>query len=79
MTGTVVSIILIGVVFFLYAILLAFLIWMIVDAAKQDKFWWIVLIFGLPILGAIIYYFTEKKHDYVKIPEGKIPSEKGKK
>lgn len=51
---------------FLYVLAAAFVIWMSVDAAKQDKFWWLVLVIGLPLIGAIVYYFVEKKGDYMK-------------
>ena len=53
---------------FLYVLLVTFIMWMVVDAAKQDKFWWMVLIVGVPIIGATVYYFTEKKGDYAKVP-----------
>lgn len=76
MTGTAVSFLLMGVAVFVYVVLLSFLLWMLVDAAKQDKFWWIVLILILPILGAVIYYFTEKQHDYVKMPGARNSSDK---
>jgi hypothetical protein len=49
-----------------YVISLAFWIWMIVDAAKQDRFWWLVFIICVPIIAAAVYYFTEKKHEYRK-------------
>lgn len=47
-------------------IIFSFSIWMLVDAAKQDRFWWIAIILGVPIIGPAVYYFTEKKHEYVK-------------
>lgn len=46
---------------------ISFILWMAVDAAKADKYWWIVLIVGIPLIGGIIYYFVEKKHEYAKI------------
>ena len=46
---------------------ISFILWMAVDAAKTDKYWWIVLIVGVPLIGAIIYFFVEKKHEYAKI------------
>lgn len=51
-----------------YLIVASFLIWMFVDAAKQDRFWWIVIILGVPVVGAAVYYLTEKKHEYAKAP-----------
>ncbi len=57
----------IAVCFILYVIAAAFILWMLVDAAKQDNFWWLVIILGIPIIGAIMYYFLEKKRDYVKV------------
>ncbi len=50
----------------------SFVIWMIVDAAKQDRFWWVVLILGVPFIGAAVYYLTEKKHEYAKVPSRHI-------
>jgi len=47
-----------------YIFLFAFILWMAVDASKQDKFWWVVLILGMPIVGATVYYFVEKHKDY---------------
>lgn len=57
----------IAVCFILYVIAAAFILWMLVDAAKQDNFWWLVIILGIPIIGAIMYYFLEKKRDYIKV------------
>jgi predicted membrane channel-forming protein YqfA (hemolysin III family) len=65
---------LMGIFIFIYVIAISFIMWMAIDAGKNDKFWWIVLIIGLPLVGAILYYFTEKKHDYAKIPEVKNSS-----
>lgn len=48
---------------------LSFMVWMVIDAGRQDKFWWIVFILGFPIVGAIVYFFVEKKHDYMKLKE----------
>lgn len=53
--------------FILYVVAAAFILWMLVDAAKQDNFWWLVIILGIPIIGAIMYYFLEKKRDYLKV------------
>ncbi len=44
----------------------SFTVWMSVDAAKQDRFWWIVMILGIPFIGPAVYYVTEKKHEYKK-------------
>ncbi len=51
-----------------YIITIAFTVWMAIDAGKQDRFWWLTLIIGIPIIGPAAYYFTEKKHEYVKAP-----------
>ncbi len=49
-------------------IIIAFTLWMVVDAAKQDRFWWVVIIWGVPGIGPAVYYLTEKKHEYAKAP-----------
>lgn len=49
-----------------YIFVIAFTLWMAVDAAKQDRFWWVVLIIGIPFVGSGVYFFTEKKHEYAK-------------
>ena len=54
------------VVYSAYIFVIAFTLWMAVDAAKQDRFWWIVLIIGIPFVGSGVYFFTEKKHEYAK-------------
>lgn len=46
---------------------LSFILWMAVDAAKGDKYLWVVLILGLPVIGALIYFFVEKEGDYMKL------------
>lgn len=51
-----------------FIIIFSFSAWMCVDAAKQDRFWWIVIILGVPVIGPAVYYFTEKKHEYAKAP-----------
>ncbi len=51
-----------------YVLILAFMFWMVVDAGKQDRFWWVVVIIGVPVVGAAVYFFTEKKHEYAKAP-----------
>lgn len=55
----------VGVFFFAifaFAILsMAFTFWMMVDAAIKNKFWWLVLITLLNIVGAGIYYFVVKR------------------
>ncbi|MCF7843760.1 DUF2834 domain-containing protein [Candidatus Gracilibacteria bacterium] len=51
-----------------YIIAIAFTVWMMIDAGKQDRFWWLVLIIGVPVIGPAVYYFTEKKHGYYKAP-----------
>lgn len=49
-----------------FIIVLSFMAWMVVDAGKQDRFWWVVIILGVPFIGGVVYYFTEKKHEYAK-------------
>lgn len=51
-----------------YIIMIAFTVWMLIDAGKQDRFWWLALIIGVPVIGAAVYYFTEKKHEYRQVP-----------
>lgn len=48
----------------LYILAIAFTLWMVVDAGKQDRFWWLLLIVGVPIIGPGVYYFVQKKHEY---------------
>lgn len=55
-----------------YVVILAFIIWMAIDAGKQDRFWWMVLIVGIPLIGALMYFFTEKKHEYAKVPVRRV-------
>lgn len=56
-----------------YIIALAFMFWMAVDAAKHDRFWWIVMIIALPLVGAVIYFAVERKHWYKKKEKGPHP------
>ena len=49
-----------------YLLFFSFTLWMAVDAGKQDRFGWVVLILGVPVIGSAVYYFTEKKHEYAK-------------
>ncbi|MDQ5962477.1 MAG: hypothetical protein QG653_284 [Patescibacteria group bacterium] len=65
MFGFFLDVILQGSVFVFYVVAFSFLFWMAVDAAKQDKIFWLLIIVGLPLVGSIIYYFVEKKKDYV--------------
>lgn len=51
-----------------YIIMIAFTVWMLIDAGKQDRFWWLTVIVGVPVIGAAVYYFTEKKHEYRQAP-----------
>lgn len=51
-----------------YIIMIAFTVWMLIDAGKQDRFWWLVVIIGIPVIGPAVYYFTEKKHEYRSAP-----------
>lgn len=40
---------------------------MAVDAAMRDKYLWIVLIVGLPLIGALIYLIVEKRYVYHRV------------
>ena len=64
------SAILFALLICVYVFAACFIFWMAVDAARQDKFWWLVLVIAVPLVGSIVYYFTEKKHDYMKMPKG---------
>lgn len=56
---------LVGVVTYTaYVLAISFTAWMAVDAAKQDRFLWLVLIVGVPLIGPVVYFFVEKKHEY---------------
>lgn len=55
-----------------FIIILSFMAWMVVDAGKQDRFWWVVIIVGVPFIGGAVYYLTEKKHEYAKAPSHHI-------
>ena len=57
--------IVLAAVYLFYIVPASFVIWMAVDAAKQDKFFWVIIIIGLPVLGSLVYYFVEKKRDYM--------------
>lgn len=59
-----VSFIFTAILYAIYMIAISFTLWMAIDAAKQDRFWWIVLVIGVPIIGPLVYYFVEKKHEY---------------
>ena len=56
-----------------YILAIAFMFWMAVDAAKHDRFWWIVIIIALPLVGAVAYYAVERKHLYKKMEKGPSP------
>jgi hypothetical protein len=66
--GFLIGMLLTVMVYSMYILVGAFILWMAIDAGKQDRFWWLVVIVGIPIIGAIVYYFTEKKHEYAKAP-----------
>lgn len=53
-----------GVMFTTY---FSFLMWMTVDALATKKYLWLVFILGLPLVGAVVYFFVEKEHDYLKL------------
>lgn len=60
------------IVYAAYILVISFTLWMSVDAAKQDRYWWVVLIIGVPIIGSAVYFFTEKKHLYAEAPSHHI-------
>lgn len=62
MVGMIVTLI----VYTAYILIISFTLWMAIDAAKQDRFWWVVIVVGVPIVGGSVYYLTEKKHEYAK-------------
>ena len=66
-TAVLIGVIVFTFINFVFVLLFSFTLWMAVDAAKGDKFWWIVLILGLPLVGPTVYFFVEKKQDYLKI------------
>ncbi len=66
--GLLVSFLFTVTLYAVYMIAISFTLWMAIDAAKQDRFWWIVLVVGVPIIGPIAYYFVEKKHEYKRAP-----------
>lgn len=45
------------------AICISFILWMLIDAGKHDRFWWIFLMVFFPGLGAATYYY---KYKYVR-------------
>lgn len=52
-----------------YVFTLGFIILMMIDSLKNGKILWFVGIVLFPLVGAVVYYFTEKKHDYAKVDE----------
>ena len=60
------------IIYMAYLLVIVFTFWMAVDAAKQDRFWWTVVVLGVPVIGSVVYYFTEKKHEYAKTPSHHI-------
>jgi ABC-type nickel/cobalt efflux system permease component RcnA len=64
--GVIIGMLMTLVVYGAWIFVIAFMVWMAVDAAKQDRFWWVVLIIGIPFIGSAAYFFTEKKHEYAK-------------
>lgn len=65
--GIIFSAIMVAIVTACYILVIAFTVWMAIDAGKQDRFWWLVCIIGIPVIGPSVYYFTEKKHEYAKV------------
>ena len=43
-----------------YVLVLTFTLWMAIDAGKQDRFWWLTIIIGVPVIGAATYYFNSR-------------------
>lgn len=70
--GIMLSLMISFVVYACYVIAVVFVLWMAIDAGKQDRFWWMTLIVGVPVVGAVVYYFTEKKHEYAHVPSHHI-------
>ncbi len=64
--GIVIAMMMTLLVYGAWMLLIAFTLWMAIDAGKQDRFWWVVLIIGIPFVGSAVYFFTEKKHEYAK-------------
>lgn len=64
------NILVLAITNFIFLSILAFVFWMAVDASKGDKYWWVVLILGIPLIGALVYFFVEKKHEYFKLRRG---------
>jgi hypothetical protein len=56
----------------LYVLVFSFTTWMAVDAGKQDRFLWVLIILGLPVVGPVIYFFVEKKHEYKRAPVHRV-------
>lgn len=44
-----------------------FIIWMSIDAIRGGKLLWLIAILGVPLIGAVIYFFVEKKREYMKL------------
>lgn len=58
-----------------YVLVASFFLWMIIDAAKSDKYVWLLFMVALPVVGALVYFFVEKKHEYRKVnPETGVHS-----
>ena len=51
-----------------YIFALGFIIFMMIDALKHGRILWFIGIVLFPLVGAIVYYFTEDKHDYAHVP-----------
>ena len=69
---TLINFLLQAVVVFMFVFVVSFIFWMAIDAAKQDKFWWLMVIVGVPFVGSVVYYFVEHEHDYAKLPKSHI-------
>lgn len=68
------DLVMIIVTYSFYAVLIAFIIWMLVDAAKTDRFLWLLIMIGLPVIGGLIYYLTQKRHLIVPRKERGVSS-----
>jgi hypothetical protein len=50
----------------LYISFIAFFVRMAINAWKSQKFLWLAAIICFPIVGSVLYFFIEEKHDYAK-------------
>ncbi len=71
-----------GAMFIIMMPALIFWIWMIIDAAKNEKnndaIIWILILVFLHILGAVIYYFVRKRPRKSEVPAPPMPQVESK-